>query len=317
VLGLVPPVGPADAGHFGRVRALRAAFTYYPSDRALFSLLPWSRADERRDRLRALVARNLGCSHLAELRTDARVDSDLGIVPIEVDVPARLDEEVTRRLRAGTALPPSLVFPAVAEELARWHAPPSRCGFTVFLTGLSGSGKSTIANILRIRLLERDARQVSLLDGDLVRKHLSSELGFSREHRELNVRRIAYVAAEITKHGGAAICAPIAPFDNVRREARRMIEPFGDFVLVFVDTPLGVCEARDPKGLYAKARAGLIPSFTGVSDPYEPPDDAELVVDTTQQTAEDAAEQVLKLLEQRAYIEAAPSHTQLYGGRRL
>ena len=138
---------------------------------------------------------------------------------------------------------------------------------TVFFTGLSGSGKSTIANALLVKFLEFGGRPVTLLDGDLVRKNLSSELGFSKEHRDINIRRIGYVASEITKNGGIAVCAPIAPYDGVRKDVRAMIEPVGGFMLVHVDTPLEVCEQRDRKGLYAKARAGIIKEFTGISDP--------------------------------------------------
>jgi sulfate adenylyltransferase len=186
--------------------------------------------------------------------------------------------------------------------LARRYPPKHRRGFTVFFTGLSGSGKSTIANFLRLKLLERTGRPVTLLDGDVVRQHLSSELGFSREHRDLNIRRITYVASEITRHGGIAICAPIAPYDSGREQARRTIEAVGGFVLVYVDTPLEVCEARDRKGLYAKARAGLIREFTGISDPYERPADAEVVIRTSEESAHDAAERVLAYLEQHGYL---------------
>ncbi len=151
---------------------------------------------------------------------------------------------------------------------------------TVFFTGLSGAGKSTIANVLMIKLLEMGGRPVTLLDGDLVRKHLSSELGFSKEHRDINIRRIGYVASEITKNGGIAICAPIAPYDSTRKDVRAMIEPFGGFILVHLSTSVEVCEQRDRKGLYAKARAGILKEFTGISDPYEEPTDAEVTVNT-------------------------------------
>jgi sulfate adenylyltransferase len=151
-------------------------------------------------------------------------------------------------------------------------------------------------------LLEIGGRPVTLLDGDIVRKHLSSELGFSREHRDINIRRIGYVASEITKNGGIAICAPIAPYESVRREVREMTEPFGGFVLVYVNTPLEVCEQRDRKGLYAKARKGLIQHFTGISDPYEPPLQAEVVLNTTELTPEEAAQAVIQHLEGDGYI---------------
>ena len=172
----------------------------------------------------------------------------------------------------------------------------------MFFTGLSGSGKSTIANILMTKFLEMGGRPVTLLDGDIVRKNLSSELGFSKEHRDINIRRIGYVASEITKNGGVAICAPIAPYDNVRREVRSMIEPQGGFILVHLDTPLEICEERDRKGLYAKARAGIIKEFTGISDPYESPEDADVIVPTAELTAEQSAQQILLHLEREGFV---------------
>jgi sulfate adenylyltransferase len=175
----------------------------------------------------------------------------------------------------------------------------------IVFTGLSGSGKSTIANVLLVKLLEMGGRPVTILDGDVVRKHLSSELGFSKEHRDINIRRIGYVASEITKNGGIAICAPIAPYDAVRKEVRAMIEPAGGFILVHVATSVEICEQRDRKGLYAKARAGIIPEFTGVSDPYEVPADSDVTIDTESTTAEEAAQQVLLHLEHEGYIGAA------------
>ena len=179
-----------------------------------------------------------------------------------------------------------------------------RRGVTVFFTGLSGSGKSTVCNILLVKLLERGDRAITLLDGDVVRKHLSSELGFSKEHRETNIRRIGFVASEITKHGGIAMCAPIAPYAETRREVRRMVEQFGGFLLVHIATPLEVCEARDRKGLYAKARLGLIGNFTGISDPYEPPEDADITIDTSGISAEDAADQIVSVMISKGYLDA-------------
>jgi sulfate adenylyltransferase len=210
--------------------------------------------------------------------------------------------ELRRRLAEGREIPGWFTFPEVAAELQRSHPPRRRQGFTLFFTGLSGAGKSTVAQVLLSRFLEMGGRPVTLLDGDIVRKHLSSELGFSREHRDTNIRRIGFVASEITKNGGIAICAPIAPFDSVRKEVRRMIEPGGGFVLVHVDAPLEVCEGRDRKGLYAKARAGLVPHFTGVSDPYEAPADAEVVLKTAELSAEEAAQQVILHLERERYV---------------
>ena len=210
--------------------------------------------------------------------------------------------EQRRRLQLGLELPSWFTFPAVERELHRSSPPRDRQGFTVFFTGLSGSGKSTIANVLLVKLLEMGGRPVTLLDGDLVRKHLSSELGFSKEHRDVNIRRIGFVAAEITRNGGIAICAPIAPYDSVRREVRRMIEPLGGFVLVHVATPLEVCELRDRKGLYAKARAGIVKQFTGISDPYDKPANAEVVIDATDTTPEEAAQQVILQLEKEGFV---------------
>lgn len=210
--------------------------------------------------------------------------------------------EQRRRLQLGLELPPWFTFPDVERELRNSAPPRRRQGVTVFFTGLSGSGKSTVANVLRVKLLELGGRPVTLLDGDVVRKHLSSELGFSREHRDINIRRIGFVASEITKNGGAVICAPIAPYDATRRDVRAMVSAVGGFVLVHVATPLAVCEARDRKGLYAKARAGLVREFTGISDPYEAPADAEVVLDTSDTTPEEAAQEILLCLEREGYV---------------
>jgi adenylyl-sulfate kinase len=157
---------------------------------------------------------------------------------------------------------------------------PRPSGVTVFLTGLSGAGKSTVADAL-VTELEDDGQPVTVLDGDVVRTHLSSELSFSREHRDLNIRRIGFVAGEVVKHGGIVVVAAIAPYEKAREEARALVEQHGRFVLVHLATPLEVCEQRDVKGLYAKARAGEIREFTGVSDPYEPPARAEVTIDTS------------------------------------
>jgi len=213
-------------------------------------------------------------------------------------------DEVRRRLDDGRELPDWYTFPSVARELHLRHPTRGELGFTVFFTGLSGSGKSTVANALRVKLLEIGGRGVTLLDGDLVRANLSSELGFSKEHRDLNIRRIGYVASEITRAGGVAICAPIAPYDVVRHEVREMIQPCGGFILVHVSTPLEVCEARDRKGMYAKARAGIIKEFTGISDPYEEPENADVVIDTSSVTPSEATREVLLFLERQGYISA-------------
>jgi sulfate adenylyltransferase len=211
--------------------------------------------------------------------------------------------EMRHMLAAGTAIPEWFTFPEIARELQRTHRPRSTQGITIFFTGLSGAGKSTIAQVLLVKLLEIGGRAVTLLDGDVVRKHLSSEFGFSKEHRDLNIRRIAFVASEITKNGGIAICAPIAPYDLARREARRTIGALGGFVLAYLSTPLAVCEQRDRKGLYSKARAGLVQNFTGISDPYEPPDDADIVIDTSRVTPEQSARAIVDHLRARGYLE--------------
>jgi sulfate adenylyltransferase len=210
--------------------------------------------------------------------------------------------ELRRRLADGSEIPRWFTFPEVAEELRKTHPPRHRQGFTVFFTGLSGAGKSTIAKALLARFLGEGGRPVTLLDGDIVRKNLSSELGFSKEHRDLNIKRIGFVASEITKNGGIAICAPIAPYDSVRKEVRSMISPLGGFILVHISTPLEVCEERDRKGLYAKARAGIIKEFTGISDPYEAPDDAELNIDTIDMTPGESVQQIVLHLEREGYI---------------
>jgi len=218
--------------------------------------------------------------------------------------------ELRRRLFEGLEIPHWFTFPEVARELRRRYPARSEQGFTVFFTGLSGAGKSTIANVLMIKLRELGDRPVTLLDGDIVRKHLSSELGFSREHRNLNVLRIGFVASEITKNGGVAICAPIAPYAGVRREVRAQIEPLGGFCEVWVSTPLAVCEQRDRKGMYARARAGEIEGFTGINDPYEEPENAEVVIDTQHITPDEAALQVILKLEQMGLIgvDTDPNH---------
>ncbi len=212
--------------------------------------------------------------------------------------------ELRRRLQEGIDIPDWFSFPQVVEELRRTKPARSHQGFTVFFTGLSGSGKSTIANALMVKLMEMGGRPVTLLDGDVVRKHLSSELGFSKEHRDINIRRIGYVASEITKNGGIAICAPIAPYTATRRAVREMIEAFGAFVEVHVATNIDECERRDRKGLYKLAREGKIKEFTGISDPYEEPTKAELVVNTENLDVDFCAQQVVLKLENMGLIKA-------------
>jgi sulfate adenylyltransferase len=210
--------------------------------------------------------------------------------------------ELRRRLREGIDIPEWFSFPEVVTQLRKTSPARNKQGFTVFFTGLSGSGKSTIANALMVKLMEMGGRPVTLLDGDVVRKHLSSELGFSKEHRDINIKRIGYVASEITKNGGIAICAPIAPYTATRRAVREMIEAFGAFIEVHVATSVEECERRDRKGLYKLAREGKIKEFTGISDPYEVPTKAEIVVDTENVDVDHCAHQVILKLEQMGLI---------------
>jgi len=197
--------------------------------------------------------------------------------------------ELRRRLNEGLEIPEWFSFPTVVEELRKTRPERSKQGFTVFFTGFSGSGKSTIANALMVKLMEMGGRPVTLLDGDLVRKNLSSELGFSKEHRDLNIRRIGYVASEITKNGGIAICAPIAPYASTRRAVREDVERFGAFI-----------EVR--KGLYKLAREGKIKEFTGISDPYDVPENPELSVETENVEVDNCAHSVILKLESMGLI---------------
>ena len=209
-------------------------------------------------------------------------------------------------LDAGIPIPSWVTPPAVARELRRVRRPRSERGLVLFLTGLSGSGKSTLARDLADVLAERSDRQVSLLDGDLVRQLLSAGLTFSRADRDLNIARIGFVAAEVARHGGIALCAPIAPFAAARAQVRQMVSEVGDFFLIHIATPLEVCEARDRKGLYAQARAGLIGQFTGVSDPYEEPTDAELIIDTSTLSRREAVQAVLSMLTAGGWLAEQP-----------
>ncbi|MGH2773152.1 MAG: adenylyl-sulfate kinase [Actinomycetota bacterium] len=331
-----PEVGTAGAGdmqHYARVRAYRHALAAYPPGSARLALLnqPSPVAGDRETLLQAIVSRNHGCTHLVvpkelqelvgkheaeigvqalPLRTMVFVSGKNAYIP-EAEVAAGegtlgfSEAQLGAALKRGDDVPEWFSFPEVIEEMRTAHPPLARRGFTVFFTGFSGSGKSTIANVLLVKLLEKGGRPVTLLDGDRVRKLLSSELGFSKQHRDMNIRRIGFVASEITKNGGAAICAPIAPYELVRREVAQMIGAVGGFILVHVSTPLEVCERRDRKGLYEKARAGIVTEFTGVSDPYEEPSAADLTIDTTDIEPEEAAGVVLEYLASEGYIGAA------------
>ncbi len=301
LLAMAPAGAPADRDGYARLRALRAAVTHLPPGRALLVLDPRPAAEGGiGSPIDAVIARAYGCSRLvawdsaSEALAAAAGHAGVAIEPVAPGPEAPADASAGARA--------AWTFPEVAAEIDRQAPPPWTRGVTIFFTGLSGSGKSTIANALRVRLLEDGRRTVTLLDGDVVRTHLSSELGFSREHRSLNVRRIAFVAAEITRHGGVAICAPIAPYAALRREARALVEAVGLFLLVHVATPLEVCEARDPKGLYRRARAGTLPEFTGVSDPYEVPDDADLTIDASRIPVAGAVEMLMAALDARGLL---------------
>lgn len=210
--------------------------------------------------------------------------------------------EFRRMLKTGEEVPDWFSYPGIIQELRKTFPAREKQGLTIFFTGLSGAGKSTIANALLIKLMELTDRSVTLLDGDLVRKNLSSELGFSREHRDLNILRIGYVASEITKHGGIAICAPIAPYRATRRQVRDMVSEVGGFVEVYISTSLDVCEHRDRKGLYKKARAGIIKEFTGISDPYEVPEKAEIVINTAEHSIEQEVMMIVNKLRELGYL---------------
>ncbi len=227
---------------------------------------------------------------------------------IEKDVPENGERisfsgtDIRNRIRSGKKIPDWATFPEVIDELKKSYPPPSEQGLTIFLTGLSGAGKSTIARVVYSRFMEIGNRPVTLLDGDIVRRNLSSELKFSREHRDINVRRIGFVAAEITKNRGVAICAPIAPYEKTRCEIRSSIEEYGGFFEIHVSTPIEECEKRDRKGMYAKARAGLLKGFTGVDDPYEIPVKPELRINTINLTPNEAAQEIMLFISQKGFI---------------
>ena len=333
---LLPLVaGPADlvTRPEALVRAVRAAAAQLPASTLVVPVPLPPRGDPAEElRARAVVAAAYGATRLladtggaravSRTRSDdlskfgieilgegewaydpaAEVWRPLGLIEPGTERDELSEGEIGELLDSGAEVPAWLIPAAVTEELRRARPPRSRRGVVVFFTGLSGSGKSTLARDLHDSLLERGDRTVSLLDGDLLRRLLSAGLTFSREDRDLNIARIGYLATEVARHGGIAICAPIAPYAAARAGARRMVSAVGDFVLVHVSTPLEVCEARDRKGLYAKARAGVIGSFTGISDPYEEPDDADLEIDTSVVSRHDAVAEVLAHLTRGGWL---------------
>ena len=223
------------------------------------------------------------------------------------------DDLLAKRLSNGEDIPAWFTYPEVLNALRGVYPPRHSMGITLFFTGLSGSGKSTLARIMYGKFIEDGKRPTTLLDGDIVRRNLSSELGFSKQHRDLNVRRIGYVASEITKNGGVAICAPIAPYTSTRRAVRELIEEHGAMIEIHVATPLEVCEQRDRKGLYAKARKGLIPEFTGISDPYEVPEHPQLRIDTSGRSPMEAAQEIFLYLLREGYLDS-PADGDAVGG---
>ena len=290
--------GDGGIGYYARVRAWKTVVhRYYDPASTLLNLIPLRvpRWDGRVALLQALVARNYGATHLllngefAEAESAAELldahASELGITGV-----------------AGEAIPGlSAARPEVAEILAAAHPPRRQQGFCLWLTGLPSAGKSTIAEVLSNLLLEQ-GRQVTVLDGDVVRTHLSRGLGFSREDRDANILRIGFVASEIVRHRGVVICAAVSPYRAARDRVRQMI-PAGQFLEIFVDAPLSVCEQRDGKGYYARARAGHIKAFTGVDDPYEPPPAPELALDTVSGSPAANARLVLAHLVSQGFLE--------------
>ncbi len=233
-------------------------------------------------------------------------DRYLDSASLPVDAPAASISGTAIRenyLEVGRSLPEWFTRPEVAEILAEGYPPKYKQGFCIWLTGLSGAGKSTIAEILTV-ILQEHGRQVTLLDGDVVRTHLSRGLGFSKEDRDLNIRRMGFVAAEIVRHGGAVVCAAVSPYRATRNDVRSMVGST-HFVEVFVDTPLSECERRDPKGMYAKARRGEIENFTGIDDPYEPPQHAEISLETIGTSAEENARTIIEQLRTTGFIRSS------------
>jgi sulfate adenylyltransferase len=326
LLVLIPVGGPTAEGVSAEalVRCVLAARDRMPPATIVGVPLA-AHGDEIRDALlRARVAQAFGVTHL--LATGASMMSGGGprvLVPRELaydsrdgqwrsrdDIPPRFrrlplaPSEIDDLLDRGAPLPEWHTPPAVARELAKARPPRRQRGLVVFLTGLSGSGKSTMARGVTEALLETGERTITLMDGDVVRRHLSAGLGFSAIDRDINVRRIGWVAAEVARHGGLAVCCPIAPYEAARQAARDFARAAGaGFVLVWVNTPLAECEKRDRKGLYAKARAGQITGMTGIDDPYEIPGSPDLTIDTTDLPSQEAVARVLRYLGANGWIE--------------
>ncbi|PIE63843.1 MAG: adenylyl-sulfate kinase [Desulfobacterales bacterium] len=326
---------PGDIDYYTQVRCYQHFVEKFPPNMIMLGLTPFAsrKAGPRAAVWQAIIRKNFGCSHfmVAEDHADpfkngnlvAEFENETGITMVpekkmgyqpEKKMYVALNEadgdllenissaELQRKLDTDEHIPEWFSYPEIVDELKKTFPPRSKQGFTIFLTGLSGSGKSTIARVLLTKFLETRDRPVTLLDGDIVRKNLSSELTFSKEHRNLNITRIGFVASEITKNGGIAICAPIAPYEASRQANRELISRCGGYIEIYVATPLEVCEARDRKGLYAKARAGIVKDVTGISDPYVEPSNPELVIDTTDITPMEAVQEILLYLQQQGYL---------------
>lgn len=329
VLLLHPVVGmtkPGDIDHYTRVRTYKALVeNHYPQDRVVLSLLPLAMrmAGPREALWHAIIRRNYGANHFIVGRDHASPGPFYGTYDAQELVAKHQDEigvtmipfqEVTAPngqtisgtqvredyLAKGRPLPEWFTRPEVAAILAEAHPPRHREGFCLWFTGLSGAGKSTTADIVVTLLLEH-GRQSTLLDGDVVRTHLSKGLGFSKEDRDANILRIGFVASEVARHGGVAVCAAVSPYRATRESVREMVGKHR-FFEIFVDTPLEVCEERDVKGMYAQARAGLVKNFTGIDDPYEAPVAPELTLDTVQATPVANARKIVALLRERGFL---------------
>ena len=346
-----PVVGltkPADIDYLTRVRCYKKILPYFPSSKALLSLLPLAMrmAGPREALWHAIIRKNYGCTHFIIGRDHAgpgkninnkpfydpyaaqdlvnQYQNEIGIkmIPFEemVYVKERQQYSLHNEIKpgetaltiTGTELRTALItnepipswfsFPEVIQELKRAYPAKHQKGYTVFFTGLSGAGKTTLARALMLKLMSYGKQNVTLFDGDIIRRILTNELGFSKAERDLNIQRIGFIASEITKVGGIALCAAIAPYLKARLENRQLISQYGGYIEVYVSTPLSECARRDTKGLYGKALNGEIQGFTGVSDPYEQPSNPEVIIDTSKLSIESSVEKIIEFLCKSGYL---------------